>query len=74
MEPTGTEVKQRQLIFMAECRVVQVRGGDITINLGKNVHLTTHLGAFPHAVKEGDTLPLYTTVPVDGKTVKSPVQ
>lgn len=49
-------------IFLQNCEVVQVKGRVITISLGSGVHIHIHMLA-DHAIKEGDTLPLYTETP-----------
>jgi hypothetical protein len=60
MEPTQSTVK----VHMGDFTVVQVSNlGGITINIGKNVHITIHIGDFPHQIKTGDRLPLFTEVP-----------
>ena len=60
MEPVEAKMK----IYLGEFKVVQADPlGAITLNIGRNVHVTIHLGDFPHTVKTGDTLPLYTEVP-----------
>lgn len=57
----------KQTIWMADVPVVEVKGGQITINIGNNVFLTIHAGEFPHTVKTGDTIPLYTQLPFKPK-------
>jgi hypothetical protein len=60
MESTQNKMK----VYMGEFEVVQISNlGGITINIGKNVHITIHLGDFPHQIKTGDRLPLFTEVP-----------
>lgn len=50
--------------FLGEYTVVQSRyAGGITIDLGKGVYTTIHLGDFQHDVKVGDKLPLFTEIP-----------
>lgn len=58
MEPTQAQVK----VFVGDFDVVQVSGQAITLHIGKHVHATIHL-SFEHAVKAGDTLPLFTEIP-----------
>jgi len=43
--------------------MVQSRfAGGITIDIGKGIYTTIHLGDIKHNVKEGDKLPLYTEI------------
>ena len=49
-------------ILLGNFEVVQVLLGGITINIGKNVHITIHVGDFPHDVKAGDRLTLFTEI------------
>jgi hypothetical protein len=42
--------------------VVESKLGGITLNIGKNVHITIHSG-LPHSIPEGTLLPLFTEVP-----------
>ena len=49
-------------IFLGDFEVVQVLLGGITINVGRNVHITIHVGDFPHNIKAGDRLPLFTEI------------
>ena len=59
------------LVFLGDYQVVQVTPLDITINIGKNVHIHIHPGDLPHLVKEGMKLPLYTKVPY-GQAIEPP--
>ena len=65
MEPTDPKVSRRPhcKILMGEFRVVQVKLDGITIDLGRKVHITIHVGDFPHSIREGDVLPLFTEIP-----------
>lgn len=58
MEPAETKVK----IYLGDYEVVQVKLDGITIDLGRYVHITMHVGDLPHSVKTGDKLPLYTEI------------
>lgn len=49
-------------IYIGEFPVVECKLGGITIDLGKHVFATIHLGDFPHNVKPGDKLPLFTEI------------
>lgn len=70
MEPTQGKMK----VLMGEFEVVQVDTfGGITINVGRKVHITIHVGDFPHMVKPGDKLPLFTEVPY-ANTGPAPIQ
>ena len=61
MESTKATMK----IFLGEFRVVDVHLDGISIDLGKQVHITIHVGDFPHRVKTGDLIPLFTEVPYE---------
>lgn len=51
-------------IHLGDFPVVQVSQlGGIVIAIGKGIHNHSHLGDFPHDVKPGDKLPLYTEIP-----------
>jgi hypothetical protein len=51
-------------ILMGEFPVVEVKPyGAITINVGKNVHITIHVGDFQHSLNPGDKVPLFTEIP-----------
>ena len=69
MESTQATMK----IYMGEFKVVQVKLDGITINIGRNVHVTIHLGDFPHTLKAGDSIPMFTEVPYDN-TRQAPIQ
>ena len=59
MEPTPSKVK----IYLGEFVVDHVDGlGAIGFSLGKKAHITMHVGDFPHAVKVGDRIPLFTEI------------
>lgn len=59
MEPTPNTLK----IYLGEFYVVEVAKGRLTIDLGKNVHITIYLGDYDHTIKSGQKLPLYTEIP-----------
>lgn len=59
MEPTQAPMK----IYVGDFEVVQVKGGAITLDLGKHVFATIHIiGHIQHDIKAGDKLPLYTEI------------
>jgi hypothetical protein len=58
MEPIKDKVK----IYLGEFKVVQVKLDGITIDLGRNIHITMHLGDFTHDIHPGDKLPLFTEI------------
>jgi hypothetical protein len=50
-------------IFLGEFEVDMVDPlGAIGFSLGKKAHITMHVGDFPHAVKVGDKIPLFTEI------------
>ncbi len=50
-------------IFLGEFEVDQVGPlGTIGFSLGKKAHVTIHVGDFPHTVKVGDKIPLFTEI------------
>ena len=57
MEPIKGPLK----IFLGEFEVIEVGPGTLTLDLGKYVHITMHLG-IEHHIKAGDKLPLFTEV------------
>lgn len=61
MEPIENKIK----VYLGEFPVVEVKGdGDIiTVNVGRNVHITMHLRGYKSNVKAGQTLPLFTEIP-----------
>lgn len=61
MEPT----RNKMMFWLGDYEVVQSKHlGGITVKIGNGVTITFHLGPnFPHTVREGDKLPLYTEVP-----------
>ena len=65
--------KAKMRIWLGDFTVVETKLDGITINIGRNVHLTMHVGDFQHKIKVGDTLPLFTEIPYD-QTVTTPVQ
>jgi hypothetical protein len=69
MEPTQGTLK----VYLGEFTVVQVKLGAITLNIGKQVHVTIHLGDLPHEIKAGDTLPLFTEL-THAHTRQTPIQ
>ena len=70
MEPT----QAKMIIFLGEFEVVEVKSfGGVRIKLGEGTTITIHLGDFPHAVKAGDRLPLYTEMPY-AQAVATPIQ
>jgi hypothetical protein len=59
MEPAPNKVK----IYLGEFVVDHVDTlGAIGFSLGKKAHITMHVGDFPHAVKVGDKIPLFTEI------------
>lgn len=59
MEPTPSKVK----IYLGEFEVDHVDNlGAIGFSLGKKAHITMHVGDFPHSVKVGDRIPLFTEI------------
>jgi hypothetical protein len=58
MEPIKDKVK----VYLGEFIVVQTKLDGITIDLGRNIHITMHLGDFTHDIKPGDKLPLFTEI------------
>lgn len=58
-------MKAKMKIYMGEFEVVQVKFDGITVNVGKKVHITLHLGDFKHTTKPGDKIPLFTEVEYD---------
>jgi hypothetical protein len=47
----------------------------MAINIGNNVRIICHLHAgFPHLVKSGDLVPLYTKVPYNAAAIKPLLQ
>jgi hypothetical protein len=58
MESIGAKMK----IYLGEFDVVQVKFDGISINIGKQIHITIHVGDFPHNVQVGDKIPLYTEI------------
>jgi hypothetical protein len=56
MEPAHTK------IMLGDFRVIERKFDGIRIDLGKQVTIWIHLGDFPHNVKPGDTLPLFTEI------------
>ena len=70
MEPTKTKMR----IYLGEFEVVEVKSfGGIRIMLGPGTTITIHVGDFPHQVKLGDKLPLYTEMPY-AQAVATPIQ
>lgn len=49
-------------IYIGDYTVVECKLGGITLDLGKHVFVTIHLGDFSHNVKPGDKLPLFTEI------------
>jgi hypothetical protein len=60
MESLESKIK----IYLGDFPVVDIKvGGGITINVGRNVHITIYLrGDIYHNIKEGDILPLFTEI------------
>lgn len=58
MEPIEGTIK----IYLGEFVVVDCKLDGITLNIGRNVHITIHVGDLPHKVKIGDKLPLFTEI------------
>lgn len=54
--------KDKVKIWLGDFPVIEMKVGGITINIGKNVHLTFYVGDFPHKVKVGDKLALFTEI------------
>jgi hypothetical protein len=50
-------------IYLGEFYVVEVAKGRLTLDVGKNVHITIYLGDYDHTIKTGQKLPLYTEIP-----------
>ena len=61
MEP----VKAKMRVWLGDFPVVECKLDGITLNIGRNVHLTMHVGDFPHKIKPGEMLPLFTEIPYD---------
>lgn len=56
MEPLTSKMR----IYLGEFEVVQVKFDGVTVNIGKNVHITLHVGDFKHTTKPGDKIPFFT--------------
>jgi hypothetical protein len=67
MEPARTK------IILGDFRVVKVELDGITVNLGKQVHITIHVGDFPHTTKPGDMIPLFTELTY-APTIATPIE
>ena len=73
MEPVNPTLKQalEELnaslgppILLGIYQVIETSPLGVVINIGRNVHITVHLGTFPHGTKAGDKVPLYTRLPL----------
>lgn len=70
MEPAQAKMR----IFMGEFEVVEIYAmGALRVKLGPGTTITLHLGDFPHKVKPGDKIPLFTEIPY-GQAVAAPIQ
>ncbi len=68
MEPTAPKIR----IFLGEFDVVEVLSmGAFRLKLGPGTTITIHLGDFPHRVKPGDRVPLFTEIPYDSSITAS---
>lgn len=56
MEPAPTK------IILGEFPITELRLDAIRVRIGKEVSIWIHLGDFPHDLKPGDTLPLFTEI------------
>jgi hypothetical protein len=63
----------RTKIVLGDFRVVKVELGGITINLGKQVHITIHVGDFPHTTQPGDLITLFTELTY-APTITTPIE
>ena len=54
---------QRMKFLIGRYPIVDFKIGGITVDLGKGVYIHFYIGDFPHSLKVGDKLPLYTEVP-----------
>ena len=55
---------KRVAIWLGDYTIVDItKIGGIVIDLGKGVHVTIHIGALPHNLALGQTLPLFTEIP-----------
>jgi hypothetical protein len=58
-------------IYLGEFIVEEVSSmGRFAINVGNNVRIICHIGDFPHTLKNGNKVPLYTKVPYNASALK----
>lgn len=64
MEPVKEQgLGPRQQVYLGTYEVLERTPSTITIHLGKQVTITIHTTA-DYQIKPGDTLPLYTEIPI----------
>jgi hypothetical protein len=70
MEPAQAKVR----MYLGVYEVIEILAlGAIRVKLGPGTAVVIHMGDFPHLVKLGDRIPLYTEVPY-AETISTPVQ
>ena len=62
-----------QKIWLGKYEVVEVKLSTVTIQLGKNIHISVSIQGVTPLIKAGDHLDLYTEVPI-AIASKPPVQ